>query len=410
MIKNLSKHLTLILLVITLGIVPISCNNDSEEIKTAGELVSSELLFSRTASNTETRLTSFAAFLPDGIIETIKYDVELWKVEYLTTYKDRQVTASGLVLVPIVEEGTDVPFMSFQHGTIASDAEAPTNLGTSDLQLALLFALSSSGYMTVVPDFIGFGSSGDIVHPYYVEQPSSDAVIDNLSAVKELADANGVEVNSRLYLAGYSQGGYVTMAAHKAFEEREIPFFDLQASFPSSGGYYIEGVRDFFFAQETYHQPFFMAYVAEAYRTYYDKEQSFLSLLFQQEFAAKIPGLFDGSQSGSQINNQLTTTIADLVNADYLENTNSSQFDELNVLFEENSLTNWTPTIPLFMYHGDADITVPYQNSIDSYNQFIEGGASESIVTFTTLPGGTHTSGFLIYLDELNKRLAEFEN
>ena len=52
----------------------------------------------------------------------------------------------------------------------------------------------------------------------------------------------------------------------------------------------------------------------------------------------------------------------------------------------------------MYMYHGDIDVTVPYNNSLISYNKLIANGASKSIVTFTTIPG-THYTGVAPYLE-----------
>jgi predicted peptidase len=67
--------------------------------------------------------------------------------------------------------------------------------------------------------------------------------------------------------------------------------------------------------------------------------------------------------------------------------------------FTENSLVDWIPKKPLHMYHGDVDITVPYNNSVVSYDKLIANGASKSIVTFTTVPG-THYTGVVPYLED----------
>ena len=57
--------------------------------------------------------------------------------------------------------------------------------------------------------------------------------------------------------------------------------------------------------------------------------------------------------------------------------------------FEENSLDNWVPKTKMLMYHGTSDITVPYQNSVDTYNNFISNGASQSLIEFIPLNGKT---------------------
>ena len=66
-------------------------------------------------------------------------------------------------------------------------------------------------------------------------------------------------------------------------------------------------------------------------------------------------------------------------------------------------MLDWVPTKPMFMYHGDADTTVPYQNSVDTYNHFIASGASPQVVRLKALPGADHGSGVFPYLEDFIK-------
>ncbi|MEQ8470435.1 MAG: lipase family protein [Marinoscillum sp.] len=324
--------------------------------------------------------------------EKIKYDASIYRVVYNTDYKGDSIPVSAIVILPETESVEAVSTISFQHGTIASDAEAPTNLSLTNSQLILLSILSSSGMVVVVPDYIGFGESVEIMHPYYVEDLTATTVVNSIYASRQLAGEKEIELNTDLFLAGYSQGGYATMAAHKYYEEQGMPYYDLRASFPAAGGYDVKAFQEYFFALETYHEPFFLAYVANAYKVSYDWEEP-LSLLFKEPYATEIPGYFDGSMNGTAINAKLTTTLADLLQEDVVTGIETETYDFLTNAFRENSLTDWVPTIRMFMYHGDVDVTVPYQNSVDVYNQFISNGASENIVTFTTIEGGAHVSG-----------------
>ena len=138
--------------------------------------------------------------------------------------------------------------------------------------------MASTGFIMVVPDFIGFGSSKKIMHPYYVEETSALAVIDGLRAVRELMNQEEISSDAELYLSGYSEGGYVAMATHKYIEDNGLEYFNLKASFPACGGYYMKGVRDFFFDQQVYEPPYYMAYIAESYRTYYAVSYTHLTL------------------------------------------------------------------------------------------------------------------------------------
>ncbi len=334
-------------------------------------------------------------------VASLQYDVDIYKISYSTEYKGEEIVASGVVALPVMEEAKGI--LSFQHGTIAADEQAPSNsLTTNDL---LVYAtVASAGLVVSIPDYIGFGASVDIMHPYYDEDLTASAVVDQLYAARELAAAAGLSISDDLYLAGYSQGGYATMATHKYYEEKDIDGFDLKVSFPAAGGYDVKGVRDYFFKQETYDEPFFIAYVAESYRVTYDWSNP-LTTYFKEPYASRIPNLFGGDLSGSEINMQLTNVIDELVAADYLENTNDAKYDEINEAFENNSLTDWTPGIDMIMYHGSADITVPYENSVEVFNHF-----NTNKVSFITITDGTHSTSFIPYLEDLSNRLNDYLN
>ena len=58
-------------------------------------------------------------------------------------------------------------------------------------------------------------------------------VIDMLRAVKHFCNQNNfIQFNEQLFLEGYSEGGYVTMAAVKEIEENLSDEFNITMSFP----------------------------------------------------------------------------------------------------------------------------------------------------------------------------------
>jgi hypothetical protein len=206
------------IILVVVGFIVFSCSDDEPGEKPV--LIQSTRILSRSAGELKTFLSTSGLSLSSELT----YDVDLYKVTYRTMYKNEEITASGLVILP--KTTTTVGMVSFQHGTITAQSEAPTNLPLNNSQLILYAALGSAGFIGVVPDFIGFGESSDIFHPYYVEEVTASAVIDNLKAAKELAAKNNVKFNQKLLLAGYSQGGYATMATHKSIEENGLSGFD----------------------------------------------------------------------------------------------------------------------------------------------------------------------------------------
>jgi pimeloyl-ACP methyl ester carboxylesterase len=82
-----------------------------------------------------------------------------------------------------------------------------------------------------------------------------------------------------------------------------------------------------------------------------------------------------------------------------------SKFQFLREKFQENSLVDWVPVAPVFMYHGDADITVPVQNSQTTYDRLITNGASPENLQLITLPGKDHNTAITPYIEDVVKKL-----
>jgi pimeloyl-ACP methyl ester carboxylesterase len=393
--------------IVLLALFSFACSDKNDPSPTPPDednLVEATLIGSRAAVELQL-LIQFSGRNIDPAL--FAHNVDVYKVIYKTTFKDSEINASGLIFLP---KTTDpVGMISFQHGTIVRHADAPSVQDPESLEVVSYAALTSMGFITVVPDMIGFGESKEIFHPYYVEEPTAVAVIDLLRSAETLAEEKQIPFNSKLFLAGYSQGGYATMATHKALEENPLENFDLIASFPAAGGYDISAMQEYFFGLDTYRHPFYLAYVGQSYQEYYDNP-ALLADFFNEPYASTIPGLFDGLKGQDAINDGLTEDIQALVRPEVIADIGvDPQYDYLKEAFAENSLVDWKPTIPMFMYHGDADTTVPFENSQVTYDQLLANGASADIVKFITLPGADHSTGIEPYVEEVIKKLQELK-
>jgi len=396
-----SLHMRSIVGVLVLLIVSSSCDDSSDAPTPPANEKLVEATIQYTASASQLKfLAQFAGF--DLDVDEIKYDANVYKVTYKTTFKGSEIIASGLVVLP--KTNVEVGMISFHHGTITDYDDAPSHTTETDSDALLYAALSSSGFITVIPDYLGFGSSTSILHPYYVEEYTASAVMDMLIAAKELAVEEDVTFNKKLFLAGYSEGGYVTMATHKGIEEKGLEDFELIASFPAAGAYDIVGIENFLLTQATYDDPSYIAYIIRAYQLTYDFPDV-LTDFFKQPYSDRIPGLFDGTKGTSEINAQLTPVLADLFQEELYDNLNSDpEYAYIKDAFVENSLTDWTPTAKMFMYHGQSDVTVPYQNSVDTYEKLIANGTSGSTLTFIPL-NGDHSSAIQPYIMDFVPKL-----
>lgn len=322
-----------------------------------------------------------------SIKNDIKYDIQIYHVTYLTTYRDREIKASGLMCIPKNISGT-LPLLSGQHGTTFEQQSAPSNFPASFSGFELF---ASAGYLTVIPDYIGYGISKNIFHPYYDQKHSALAVIDLIKAAKSYAQKNALTLNQKLFLVGYSEGGYVTLAAQKEIETNPSHKLTVTASASGAGGYDLTGMLSEVTSGKTYPNPSYLAFILQAFNTTNGWNRP-LSALFQEPYAAQMPELFNGTTSAGAINRALPKDPAKLFNPDFFTALKKSD-GELNfkkALMANSLTTNWVPVSPTKIYQGTADEVVFFQNSKGAYEKFKEAGAKD--LTFIPIAGGTHGS------------------
>nr|WP_304608405.1 alpha/beta fold hydrolase [Pontibacter anaerobius] len=331
----------------------------------------------------------------------IKYGVSVYKLVYTTTYQEREIQASGLVCVP-QNMTTPAPVISAQHGTIFTEKDAPSNFeGLSGFEL-----FASAGYVTLIPDYIGFGASKDIFHPYYDQQHSAMAVVDLIKAAKTLYEKEKVTVSDKLFLVGYSEGGYVTLAAQKEIETNPAHGLKVTASAAGAGGYNLEEMLGGIKTGQAYPYPAYLAYVLQSYNHTNNWNRS-LSEFFQEPYASRLPALFDGSKSGSTINRELTTDPKKLFNPEFFADLQQDDEEQqLKQALKANSFHDWVPQSPTRLYHGTSDNIVPFSNSEKTYERFQTGGAKQ--LAFIPIQGKGHGSAFVPMLHSLVPWIQEF--
>jgi len=170
-------------------------------------------------------------FAPLGV--TARTGVDIYRIYYRTTdMKSNPVKATGLVIVPTIRVPV-FPWISLQHVTITGEAQAPSNKPEEGIFEA------SQGFISVVADQIGYGGTTGTLHPYLFKNAYPKALIEMLRASKTFFEANGLTVGP-LFLRGYSEGAYATMALQKAIETQHASEFNLMASAAGAGPYELE--------------------------------------------------------------------------------------------------------------------------------------------------------------------------
>lgn len=236
------------------------------------------------------------------VAATPKCGVRVEYMQYDTVdVKGNKTDATGAVFIPT---GTDAscngnrPIVLNAHGTATTKAynfaevgNANNEAGPAATLLAALFA--GQGYVVISPNYAGYDKSSLAYHPYLNAQQQSHEMADALKAGREVlrrtGSATNVADNGKLFITGYSQGGYVTMATTRYLETLKEP---VTAALPISGPYAMEAFGDVVFGGKVMlGATFFAPLMARNYQEQYGNIYAKPSDMFAPDNADEIPSL-----------------------------------------------------------------------------------------------------------------------
>jgi len=123
---------------------------------------------------------------------------------------------------------------------------------------------------------------------------------------------------------------------------------------------------------------------------------SSLSDLFNDPYAGRIPGLYDGLHSSDQINGQLTVTISGLFRAEYISgHATAPEYRDVREALAANSIEGWDSDIPILFMHGTADTYVIPALSERMYDAMTAAGSSPVTCTYLPMEGFDHSGGIV---------------
>lgn len=149
--------------------------------------------------------------------------VRLYRVTYpsvVPEQNNRRVLLSGLVAVPDTPAGP-MRLVSYQHGTVYGKQEVPSFPDNSPETQLMIAQFAGQGYALIGADYVGMGSSAE-AQGYMVKGSHQQATTDLVPAARAVLADLGL-ASTGLFLAGWSQGGYVTMAMLERLEQTATP-------------------------------------------------------------------------------------------------------------------------------------------------------------------------------------------
>ena len=391
-----SKHSIRLLLFLFLLLFSVYSCRKTEDKPEYEYFVSKELAVTYTTTTITSMLSSGAELYPElnEIKGYVTSDVNVFKIVYKTEIYGEEIEVSGLVCAPAAPG--EYPVVSFQNGTNTVNAYAPSEYVINP-SYQLVEYIASMGFVVVIPDYPGFGRSKQIPHPYLITGPTVRSVTDMLYALNECCEYEfeGITTRNEYYLVGYSQGGWATLALHKALELDYNDDFDLHGSVCGAGPYNLYSLLQGMIDTTEYPMPYYLGYIINAY-SYYDQFTNPVTDILNEPYASKLGTLYTGTLSGSQINNQLSTSIPGLFKADFLSGfTSSPAYLSVREALINNSISPWNSYKPLLFVHGDGDTHVSVAATHNMYEAMINAGTSSEICSKVIFPDLDHGDAIL---------------
>ncbi len=331
--------------------------------------------------------------------------VKLYKVIYKTVIPEdnnRPVTVSGLIAVPEVAP-KKLNIVSYQHGTVFSRDEVPSFIEKSAETRLAVARFAGSGSVVIAPDYIGKGISGE-PDGWLVRECTVQACFDMLFAARSvLADMSVTP--GELFLSGWSQGSFSTLAFLKRLEENGIPV--RAAAVASSPNDIYLCVNRWIHVPSKLDVDWLVgaaALLVGAYEHYY-KLPGLSYEAIKPEYRQAACDLYFNRITWTEAQKKLPAKVKDLFQEEFVK-----QFSLGTSRFASRMLDNvsfrWRFKTPVFYYYGTLDeVVTPYMVRLPVEYQKTLGGAPATAVFAGD--NANHRGTFVYGLSDQKKRFDE---
>ena len=331
----------------------------------------------------------------DIFLDRLYSSIEQVLVQYTSTTPDgKPVIVSGKLFLPPNKKVKNIIIAN--HYTICSNREAPSQANC----IEGIFA--TKDYIILMPDYIGYGLSDELPHPYLHLDSAVTTSIDLLKAALPYLAERGFLFPKQIILLGYSQGAAVMMAMMKKLEEEYADRFPLRRVFVGAGPYDLATTYDFYVSQPVTAIPCSlpMLIIGMIYgeNLPFTREEYFQDIMIE-----KCPRLIDSkSKTMFEVNDALDHHIDKLLKPIIFQ---KDQYPT-TLLYEamrKNSMPYWTPKSPMYMFHSSEDDMVPFVNSIRQADVFTSQFLTN--IEYDFAPYGSHLNACVTFFEKVYHRL-----
>lgn len=223
--------------------------------------------------------------------------VDFYYLKFNTVGAANEATvSSGALMVPTGGTGCSGarPIVLYAHGTqtlqTANIADITNTSNTEGALIAAMFA--AHGFIVVAPNFAGYDISTLGYHPFLNASQESGEMMDALAAARSALPktfSSATSDGGKLFVTGYSAGGYVAMATVRALQAAgTIP----TAAAPMSGPYALEAFGDaIFFGNVNLGSTVFAPLITTSYQHAYSNIYTATTDVYTSTYASGIDTL-----------------------------------------------------------------------------------------------------------------------
>ena len=308
------------------------------------------------------------------------------------------IKLSGRIILPA--KGKVSRIMVVSHFTIGRNDEAPS------LTLPLEAVFATKGMAVVVPDYLGYGLTPELIHPYLCKDITARNVVDMyFAALPFLKYIDCMPEHDDIVLLGYSQGGAANLCVQQLLVD-EYPSTKINIALSGSGPYDIAKTYDIMVAKDRTTFPSAVPILIQGLNVGCKLNLDY-ALLFQKPLLDSYNKLLNTKEyTMGQINIFLNAKYISELMTPYGRDIKEPQTAILYQSMIDNSIIHTCyPKTRQYLYHSYDDDIVPFENSEEMQKHFEEIGFTD--VTYNFGHYGGHNMGFLHFVNFAMEHLKE---
>ncbi|MCQ2574470.1 MAG: hypothetical protein MJ182_11305 [Treponema sp.] len=358
--------------------------------------------------------------LRNNILETVNAkrtkDINLlwYEITYISEYSEGDASEEcALLLLPYSNKKSgEFPLVVISHGTLIGADTGTTTYNSNYSEWWAAWYLASTGVAVLLPETPGFGyTQKQVFHPYMNKEALGVSSRDALNAAvqffkvnkKEGIYDNGLDFNGKVALAGYSEGGFTTLALLEELQKNPVKDINLKLVLPMAAPADVsETMAECFKSEKKYPHPFYMPYCFLGWEklnpVLLDKNR-----VFSEKFLSDVVPLFLDKSSKKVLEEKIDEYLGDQPcytmlseeARDWLFNPeNSADGIAFKTLLEKNNALD-VPVpqdVKVKILHSPADDSVPFENSKKLYERMKN---KSPLVELLELPDDAHDYAFI---------------